>query len=537
MKIGDYCEKNARFVHTKDLEAIVFKNKRFNWLQVNERANSIANGLKEIANIKKGDRVALLAHNSDGVMNSFFGITKVACATPINYMASKNDIVYILNDCEAETLIMSNDLLYNMPAIKEQCPKIKNIVMYDQNGTGVPSEYMDYEDLATKFSKEEPIPSEPIKDMDMSFMIYTGGTTGLPKGVMLSHYAIINNVVRVYASSFWGTPKIIKWGGLRNLIATPLFHIMGAWGTTSGVVAPAPTILMDSFVIREFLQTLIDEKINCFGLVPTMLNLLLQQEDLRKEHIENIIQIYYAASPMPPTVLKKAMETFYNACFFQAFGQTEYPTISVMLPLDHLEAMKPGNEYQLTSTGRPEVGTDVRLVDEKGEDVEIGEIGEIIAKGSGMMIGYWKKPEKTAETIKDDWLYTGDLGRMDKDGYLYIIDRKKDMIITGGENVYSIAVEECIYKHPAVLECAVIGIPDERWGEAVHAIVSLKKGYKKGVDVTEEEIIAFCKDNIARYEAPKSVVFKRSLPKSAQGKILKKDLRAKYWEGKERQVN
>jgi long-chain acyl-CoA synthetase len=195
-----------------------------------------------------------------------------------------------------------------------------------------------------------------------------------------------------------------------------------------------------------------------------------------------------------------------------------------------------GKENLLLSAGRALIATDIRVVDLNGEDVELGEVGEIIGKGEGMMIGYWNLPEKTAETMKDGWLYTGDMGFMDEEGYLYVVDRRKDMIVSGGENIYTKEVEDAIYTHPAVLECAVIGIPHQQWGEAVHAIVVLKSGFKKGRDVTEEELIAHVKDQIARYKAPKSIKIKRSLPKSAQGKILKKDLRKKYWEGQERKV-
>jgi len=290
------------------------------------------------------------------------------------------------------------------------------------------------------------------------------------------------------------------------------------------------------------MNTLVGEKCIGFGLVPTMINLLINSKEIQehKEYLKNIKIIVYGASPMSPSVLKKTIDMFPNADFFQYFGQTEFsPVMAVLDPETHEKALEPGNEYLLTATGRALIGTDIRIVDEKGKDVEYGVVGEIIARGDGTMIGYWKNVEKTNETIKDGWLYTGDMGRMDEDGFIYCMDRKKDMIISGGENIYTKEVEDALYSHPAVLECAVIGIPDDRWGEAVHAVIVLnkEKGYKKGVNITAEELIAHVKDEIAKYKAPKSIKFKRVLPKSAQQKILKKDLRAKFWEGKTRSVN
>jgi long-chain acyl-CoA synthetase len=324
------------------------------------------------------------------------------------------------------------------------------------------------------------------------------------------------------------------------LVALPFFHAAANIAVTSGVLKAYTIVVQDQFRTKEFMEALVKYKCIGFGLVPTMLNLLINSPELKEheDYLPNVKMITYGASPMAPAVLRKVLETFPNAAFNQYFGQTEYsPVVAVLGPSDHQKALMPGKEYLLKSAGKALISTDVKIVDLDGNEVELGEIGEIIARGDGTMIGYWKNSEKTKETIKDGWLYTGDMGRMDEDGYLYCVDRRKDMIISGGENIYSKEVEDALYTHPAVLECAVIGIPDERWGEAVHAIVVLKKEYKKGVDVTEEELITHVKDQIARYKAPKSIKIKRSLPKSAQGKILKKDLRKKFWEGKERMVH
>ena len=536
MLIGECCTRNARQPFTRRINAVIFKERTYTWLELNQAANSLANALQEMG-VKKGDKVALLLRNSDAIIISYYGITKIATVVPINYMSSKKEIIYIINDCDAEILIISNNLLYHEEAIKSECTKIKQIIVYNQDGLGIPSNHLNFDNLIKNNSKNEPIPSEPINKMDPAYIMYTGGTTGLPKGVLLSHDSLLNNSL---STSNYITQKI-EQEDLRIMIAIPLFHAAANIGVIQGVLAGSSMVLMDGFVIKDFLKELVKTKCIGFGLVPTMINLLINSEEIDqyKDYVQNNIKmIVYGASPMSPSVLRKTMKTFPKADFFQYFGQTEYsPVMAVLNPMDHEAAMKPGKEYLLTAAGRALVGTDLRIVDDEGNDIDQGEIGEIVAKGDGMMIGYWNKPEKTKETIKDGWLYTGDMGRMDEDGYIYCVDRKKDMIISGGENIYTKEVEDALYSHPSVLECAVIGIPDERWGEAVHAVVVLKKGYKKGQNITEEELIAHVKDQIARYKAPKSIQIKRSLPKSAQGKILKKDLRVKFWKGKERSIN
>ncbi len=535
MLIGEIVTRNARQPHTRNNEALIYENRRYTWLELNEAANSLAHALQHMG-VKKGDRVALLLKNSDAIIISYIGITKIATVVPINYMISKKEIIYILNDCEAEILIISNNLLYHADAIKEECKKVKEIIVYNQDGLGIPPDNKDFDELIKKHSKEEPNPSEIIKKDDMAYIMYTGGTTGLPKGVMLSHFCLLQNNLTVSAI----IKRKIKFEDNIVMIAVPIFHIAANLGIIQSIIASTKMIIMDGFVIKDFLKEVKKEKCIGFGLVPTMINLLINSEEIKeyKDYCKEIKLIAYGASPMAPSILRKTIETFPDADFLQYFGQTEFsPVISVLDPDDHLKALEPGNEYLLTAAGRALIGTDVRIVDDNGKDVPLGEIGEIIAKGDGMMMGYWKQEEKTKETIKDGWLYTGDMGKMDEDGYIFCVDRKKDMIISGGENIYTKEVEDALYSHPAVLECAVFGIPDDRWGEAVHAVVVLKKGYKKGENITEDEIIAHVKDEIARYKAPKSIQIKRTLPKSAQGKILKKDLRMKFWEGKERKIS
>ncbi len=534
MLISDCVIRAARQPQIKRRRALIFNERVYTWEQVNEAANSLAHALQEMG-VKKGDRVALLLYNSDAILLSYYGITKIAVVVPLNYMMGKKELAYILNDSGAEILIISNNLMYNWDYLHAECPKIQKLIVYDQDGSGVPEEYTNFDELITGYSKEEPVPSEQIVKEDMAYLMYTGGTTGLPKGVMLSHFSLLQNAMACMAM----TTYKIDMDKKVYLVALPFFHAAVNISAIQAALQGFTIVIRDQFVISDFLKTMVETKCIGTGLVPTMINLLLNDPETEKyrDYFPNILAFGYGAAPIAPAILRELLETFPNAAVFQYFGQTEFsPTISVLESQDHEKALEPGKEYLLAAAGRVLVGTDVRIVDTEGRDVPLGEVGEIVCKGDSMMIGYWNQPEKTAQTIKDGWLHTGDLAKMDEDGYIYIVDRRKDMIISGGENIYSKEVEDALYTHPMVLECAVIGIPDDRWGEAVHAIVVLKKEFKKGRDITEDQLIAHVKDEIARYKAPKSIKFKRALPKSAQGKILKKDLRAKFWEGRERRV-
>jgi acyl-CoA synthetase (AMP-forming)/AMP-acid ligase II len=281
-----------------------------------------------------------------------------------------------------------------------------------------------------------------------------------------------------------------------------------------------------SFDLTETLQLITEERITDVHVVPTQLISLLNLPDIGQCKFPCLKRMWYAASPMPTEILKQALSVF-GPIFLQGYGQTESgPHTTVLKKADHCcESGSIEDHALLASCGQPCIGVHVRIVDEAGCDVETGKIGEIIIKSRRNMTGYWHKPEETKETIRNGWLYTGDMGYYDERGFIYIADRKKDMIITGGENVYPREVEEVLYKYPAVKEAAVIGVPDPYWVERVHAVVALKKD----AQATEEDIISFCRNHIAHYKAPKTVEFMDSLPKSSQGKLLKRELRSKYW--------
>jgi long-chain acyl-CoA synthetase len=536
MRLGDIAERNAR--HAGNLEAIIFKSRRLTWKAFDDRTNSIANGLLKIG-VKKGDRVALYLANSDAIINCYYGIPKMGAITvPLNTMLSKREIEYIINDCKPEVLIYSSTFESIVKTLKEQegCKSLKTFFYFDQDCTGFKSEFaMNYEDLATQNSKDSP--KMKIDDREPFMINYTGGTTGNPKGVLLSQFSVVQSALLTIASG--GGENTTLERGDRVLLPLPIFHLAATLGVITSSLAIATIIALDSFNISEMLRIAEIEKATTMCFIPTMLNLFVQQEDLIKSrNLANLKYIIYGAAPMHVAILKKAMGLFPGIKFTGGYGLSEFsPVIAWLTPEDHKFALqKPENEYMLLSAGRPMTGVTLKIVDQNDKELPYGQVGEIVVQGDGTMLGYWNLPEKTKETLRGGWLHTGDMAYLNEENYIFIVDRSKDMIKSGSENVFSKEVEDALYKHEAVLECAVIARPDPKWGEAVHAVVVLKRGFKEGQNISEQALIYFCKEYIAHYKAPKSIEFKRALPKSAQGKILKRELREKFWGAGDRKV-
>jgi len=406
---------------------------------------------------------------------------------------------------QPRALFVCPELIEIVDRISERFPETEFFLTFgDAEG-----QMMAYEELVESQSTEEPQPD--VGEDDPLTIFYTSGTTGLPRGAIYNHRQKMENA----------TVKALSIGvefGDRHLVVLPMFHIGGdshIWPFFlmggCNVIMPRP-----SFDPAEALQMIAEEQITDVHIVPTQLISLLNLPDVGQYELPCLKRIWYAASPMPIEVLKRGLSVF-GPIFMQGYGQTESgPDVTVLSRSGHREG-----QAVLASCGQPCIGVHVRIVDEAGRDVEAGKIGEIIVESKRIMTGYWRKPDETRETIRDGWLYTGDLGYYDEKGFIYIADRKKDMIITGGENVYPIEVENVLYRHPAVKEVAVIGVPDPYWVERVHALVVLKDN----AQAAEEDIINFCKQHIAHYKAPRTVEFVESLPKNPQGKILKSVIR------------
>ena len=371
-----------------------------------------------------------------------------------------------------------------------------------------------YERLLSEGDTEEP--GIRILDNDVMSIFFTGGTTGRPKGAMRTHRHVVDNAIT-------GVIELKVSYDERTLVSFPMYHISCEDNMGRHFFMPNTLYIRreGQFDPKEVLEILSTERITMSQFVPTMIHALLQHQDIDRYDLSSLRLIVYAGAPMPVELLKRALQRF-RCGFAQFYGQTESgPIITILHPEDHALEGSERQLKKLASAGRPVVNYEVRIIDEHGREVPVGEVGEIIGRSEAMMKRYWRLPKESKEKLKDGWLHTGDLGRFDEEGYLYIVDRKNDMIISGGVNVYPREVEEVLYQHSSVLEASVIGVPDDYWGEAVKAILVLKKE----AAASEEEIIKFCGEHLAGYKKPKSVEFWKELPKSPQGKILKKTIR------------
>ncbi|MGD8190091.1 long-chain-fatty-acid--CoA ligase [Brevibacillus ginsengisoli] len=502
--------------------AVLDKGKSFTYRQFAERVCKLAGAL-EHAGVQKGDRVAILLLNEFRYLELLYGITMIgAIAVPLNVRLAPDEIKVILQDSGAKLLFLHHEFLPLFPLIRSEATSVEHYILCEDDlkadGT------IGYEDFIQE-AHPAPLVSS-AEENDVAAILYTGGTTGTPKGVMLTHRNLVSNAYNVGLSLNYGPQDIY-------LHAAPMFHAADSASTFAITVVGGTHAHIRSFDPLEVMQTIEEQRVTCTLLVPTMINRLINHPSIQEYDLSSWRKVLYGASPCPTEVLKKAKELL-PTNFFQAYGLSEAsPVLTILRPEDHVIEGEERIVARLASCGQPLPGIEVRCVNARGEDVRIGEVGEIIARGPNVMKGYWNRPEETAAAFQNGWLYTGDMAVVDEENFFYVVDRKKDMIVTGAENVYSVEVENVVYTHPVVLEAAVIGIPDPKWGEAVHAVVVLKKDQQ----VAEEELIEHCRHYLAKYKVPKSVEFVAELPKSGAGKILKRHLRDQYWQGYQRKVN
>jgi len=509
----DIIYRNA-LLHPDD-EAFVYENTRITFAEYNSRINKIIHGLGKMG-VKKGDVLGILSW-SCLEFAELYGLTMKGgyIASPFNPRLGKDELEYLIKYSETEIIFVGKELIETANALKKRLPQVKNFISLETAAPGMTA----YDDIIKANSDEEP--EIEVSEDDPCCIIYTSGTTGVPRGALYNQRRFIED------SKILAVDMSLQEGHKRIQI-TPLFHIAGNTHFRSSLLTAGCNVIIKFFDAAETLKIIHREKATHMDSVPTHLAAMLNLPDLKKYDISSLQFFWYGASPMPQEVLKSGMKVF-GPIFAQGYGQSESgPAISHLSKEDHDVLDKPAKEQKkLASAGRPDIGVQVRILDDKGNDVGPNEVGEITVRSKQTMVEYWKKPKETKAVLIDGWLQTGDMGYYDEEGYIYIADRKKDMIITGGENVYPREVEEVLYRHPAVLETAVIGIPDEYWVEKVHAVIATKKG----ASATAEELIAFCKKNMAGYKAPKSVEFVDTLPKNPAGKILKRQLREKYWKG------
>lgn len=489
--------------------------------QVYDNALRFSGGLKALG-LEKGSRVAPIMFNGYRWYDLYYGLSAGCFVnTPLNYRLAGPELIHQINDSEARAIIMEPEFFEVINEIRDRIPGVHH---YIYTGQESPFEgAIPYKSLL----EADPYKAPDFNENDLFGLFYTGGTTGLAKGVMLTHKNIISNALHLVAAMQLDNNQVA-------LHSAPMFHLADGAINFGITMAGGSHVMVKAFEPKAVLETVQRHKPTSTLWVPTMINLLVNHPNIGDFDLSSLKQIYYGASPISPALLRRAVDIF-GCDFVQLYGMTEGgPILTIHYPEDHRQGLSnPDKEYLLKSAGRQIIGVDLRVVDNDGQDVKPGEVGEIIARGDNIMQGYWNRDKETAEALIDGWYWTKDLARIDEDGYIYVVDRAKDMIISGGENVYSVEVEDAIMNHPAVLETAVIGIPHTDWGEQVHAVVVLKPEFT----ATEEEIRDHCKKLIAGYKVPKSVEFAETLPKSGAGKLLKKDLRKSHWDGKDRSIS
>jgi acyl-CoA synthetase (AMP-forming)/AMP-acid ligase II len=492
-----------------------------------DRVRTVAESVDRIARlagaltglgVQRGDRVGILALNSDRYQEYFHAVPWMGAAiNPVNIRWSPAEVAYSLIESDTRVLFVDDAFAPVIPALREQFPGLSTVI---HCGDGdLPAGALSYEALV---ADNAPIEDTRTGGDRLLGVFYTGGTTGHPKGVMLSHNNLLASSIGTLASGQFVSP------GGRLLHTAPLFHLAGIAAWTAGCLVGSTHVIVPMFSPAEVMKAIADHRVTDALLVPTMIQMLVDDPGVADNDMSSLVHLIYGASPISEALLERARKVFPAAGFTQAYGMTELsPCATLLTPADH------DDPALHRSAGRAAPHVEVRIVDAGDNEVPRGEVGEIVVRGDNVMLGYWNRPLDTAAAVRDGWMHTGDGGQMDENGYVFIVDRIKDMIITGGENVYSAEVENALAGHPAVAACAVIGVPDSDWGERVHAVVVLLPGQQ----ATAEEIRTHCKTLIAGYKAPRSVDFVDALPMSGAGKILKRDLRKQYWDESGNQVS
>lgn len=498
--------------------ATVFGQRRQTWQQLQLRVARLAAAFRAL-DVGTEERIAILSLNSDRYVEYFYAVAWAgAAANPVNIRLAALEIAYTLEDSASRVLLVDDTFANMLPTLRPLLRTVQHVIFI---GDGpLPPDCLDYEHL---IAAHEPMEDANAGGDQLAGLFYTGGTTGKSKGVMLSHDNLVYNALNIVPVMGYDESSVYLHAG-------PMFHLADMASTFAVTMVGATHCIVSRFDVDDVLATIQRERVTHAMAVPTMVNLLVSSGKIAHHDIASLRRLLYGASPMPEAVLLEAMRQMPAARFTQGYGQTEAsPVITTLAPEYH----EVGGA-KLRSAGRPAYGVEVLILDGEDREVSRGTVGEVCARGLNVMRGYWQLEEQTRETLRNGWLHTGDLGYMDEDGFVFIVDRAKDMVISGGENIFSVEVEGAIYKHPGVQECAVVGIPSEQWGEAVHAIVVPKPG----AIVTTQEIVVHCRGLIAGYKLPRSVEIRSEpLPVSGAGKILKNELRKPFWEGRVRDVN
>jgi acyl-CoA synthetase (AMP-forming)/AMP-acid ligase II len=494
-----------------DGECMTYGQRTWTWAEFHDRVRRVAGGLRDLG-VGPGDVVAFLDKNHPACVELSLGAGLVGAANAVvNWRLAGEEVGFTLNDCGATVLVVGSELLPSIEAIRDELPQVTRVIEVTPDG----AEGDPYEAWLAAATPADPDAGRTADDTCL--VLYSSGTTGRPKGVMLTHRNFVRHTIASHDG--WDFDPEDK-----NLVAMPLFHVGGSSYVLFGLHDGIPSVMT-----REAdglsLAGAIMQGANRMFLVPAVLAGVIQSGPQGIEMFSQLKSFTYGAAPMPPPLLRAAMKTWPDMDLMQVYGLTEVCGVAThLLPEEHRQAEAEGHPERLLSAGRAIPGMEVRIVDTVTlQDAPTGAPGEIWLRSEQVMKGFLGRPEETAKVVTGDgWFRTGDIGRIDADGFVYVEDRLKDVIISGGENIYSPEVERVLAEHPAVLECAVVGVPDERWGEAVRAYVALKPA----ASATEEDVIAFCRERLAHYKCPSSVVILDALPRNPTGKILKRDLRS-----------
>lgn len=518
MNVGHFLSASAE--HHPDRPAVIWGDRTIRYAEADRRANALATALRE-RGLMPGERVGILMWNRPELLESMFATWKAGgCVVPLNARFVAGEIAYHLSDPKASVVIFDEGFREVMARLSDQLPSVRQFICAGEPLDG----QVGYEELVTEYLDAGRL-YVTVTDEDLAWLFYTSGTTGRPKGAMLTHGNL------TFVSLGWVVDLMHLELEDVGLHAAPLTHGAGFHALALTLKAASQVILKPhQFDPANVLGTITRHRVTNTWLVPTQIKLLLNYPDLGRFDLSSLKWIVYGGSPMYVEDLKDALQRI-GRVFVQIFGQGETPmTATYLRPAEHV--VEGPLSRRLASCGHARSGVEVRILDHDDREVPRREPGEICVRGPSVMEGYWERPEATKETLRGGWLRTGDIASMDEEGYVFILDRTKDMIISGGANIYPREVEEVLLEHPAVSEVCVIGVPDSVWGEAVKAVVVLKPG----ASATEQSIVAFAVQHMASYKKPKSVDFVDELPKSAYGKLLKRELRARYWAGQERGV-
>ena len=499
-----------------DRLAMIFEDSRISYEELQERVNRLAKGLAELG-IGAGDRVAMLQVNCNQYVEAYFATAKLdAVFVPLNFRTRADELIYMLNDTSPKAMFVGGRYVKLVQQCADSVPSVQRYITLEDPVEG----WHEYDALLESDNDLEPFPQDD--DDDLTMILFTSGTTTFPKGVMLTHES--------FSSYILGTVTPADPDEeVCNILTVPLYHVAGVQSMMAAIFGGRTLLIQRQFDAKQWMELVEREHASRAMMVPTMLKMLMDHPDFHRHDLSSLEVITYGAAPMPVPVIRQAITEFPDTFFINAFGQTETAaTITMLPPEDHvLDGDEDEVERKLRhlgSIGKPLEDVDVRIFDEDGEPVAQGETGEIAARGARLMKGYWNQQEATTETIRAGWLFTGDLGYQDEDGYIYLAGRAKDFIKRGGEMVSPEEVEQVLQSHDAVEEAAIIGVPDLYWGERVRALVVLKQGEA----ASEEDIAEYCRQRLASFKKPESVIFCNELPRNQMGKVLKRLLKEEY---------